>query len=99
MDSEPLLIDVGTSSYAPGAVRDHERSTAAHNTLEVDETDSSEVWGAFRTGRRARSFRLRLFTEVVGRDGRTVIVEAAHDGYRHLRGRPRAPPPLDAEPG
>ena len=25
-----------------------------------------------------------------------MTIEAAHDGYRHLRGRPRAPPPLDA---
>jgi uncharacterized heparinase superfamily protein len=88
VDSEPLLIDVGTSSYAPGPVRDHERSTAAHNTLEIDETDSSEVWGAFRTGRRARVSSVSADV-VAGLDGRTVTVEAAHDGYRHLRGRPR----------
>ena len=48
VDGEPLLIDTGTSTYAPGAVRDRERSTAAHNTLEVDRSDSTEVWGAFR---------------------------------------------------
>ena len=52
VDSEPLLIDTGTSTYAPGAVRDRERSTAAHNTLEVGRRDSTEVWGAFRAGRR-----------------------------------------------
>ena len=54
VDGEPLLIDTGTSTYAAGAVRDRERSTAAHNTLEVDGRDSTEVWGAFRAGRRAR---------------------------------------------
>ena len=52
--AEPLLIDTGTSTYAPGAARDRERSTAAHNTVEVDRRDSTEVWGAFRAGRRAR---------------------------------------------
>ncbi len=79
----PLLVDTATSTYAAGRVRDYERSTAAHNTLEIDGTDSTEVWGAFRAGRRAR---------VLGRaasagDGQ-VIVAAAHDGYRRLTGRP-----------
>ena len=41
-------IDTGTSTYAAGPVRDRERSTAAHNTVEVDRRDSTEVWGAFR---------------------------------------------------
>ena len=54
VDGAPLLVDTGTSTYAPGPVRSYERSTAAHNTAEVDGTDSTEVWGAFRAGRRAR---------------------------------------------
>ncbi len=40
----------------PGPVRDYERSTAAHNTVEIDGADSTEVWGAFRAGRRARVY-------------------------------------------
>ena len=54
VDGAPLLVDTGTSGYAPGPARDRERSTAAHNTVELDGTDSTEVWGAFRAGRRAR---------------------------------------------
>jgi uncharacterized heparinase superfamily protein len=83
VDTEPLLIDTGTSTYAPGAARDRERSTAAHNTLEVDCRDSTEVWGAFRAGRRARVLRMSASA-----DADTVKVEAAHDGYRNLPGRP-----------
>ena len=83
VDGEPLLVDTGTSTYAAGPVRDRERSTAAHNTVEVDRRDSTEVWGAFRAGRRAR------VTGVSARaDAHTVVVEAAHDGYRSLPGRP-----------
>jgi len=83
LDGEPLLIDTGTSTYAPGLARDHERSTAAHNTVEVDLADSTEVWGAFRAGRRAR------VSGVAASAGPgTVTVEAAHDGYRSLPGRP-----------
>jgi uncharacterized heparinase superfamily protein len=80
----PLLVDTGTSTYAPGPVRGYERSTAAHNTLEVDGQDSTEVWGAFRAGRRAR------VTEVATciAHGGVPTIEAAHDGYRQLPGRP-----------
>jgi len=83
VDGEPLLVDTGTSTYAAGAARDRERSTAAHNTLEVDGRDSTEVWGAFRAGRRARP---RLVAARAAGD--TVTVQAAHDGYRGLAGRP-----------
>ena len=54
VDGMPLLVDTGTSTYVPGPVRGYERSTAAHNTVEMDGADSTEVWGAFRAARRAR---------------------------------------------
>jgi uncharacterized heparinase superfamily protein len=80
---QPLLVDTGTSTYAAGPVRDYERSTAAHNTVEIDGADSTEVWGAFRAGRRAR---VSGPVARLAADGMTAL--AAHDGYRHLRGRP-----------
>jgi uncharacterized heparinase superfamily protein len=83
VDGAPLLVDTGTSTYAPGPVRAYERSTAAHNTLEIDATDSTEVWGTFRAGRRARVHALGACSE----PGR-VTAQAAHDGYRQLPGRP-----------
>ena len=97
VDGAPLLIDTGTSTYAAGAVRNRERSTSAHNTLEVGGRDSTEVWGAFRAGRRARVHGISARVdwgrktgpgrdEGPGRD--TVTIEAAHDGYRNLPGRP-----------
>ena len=54
VDGVPLLVDTGTSTYEPGPVRRYERSTAAHSTVQVDGADSTEVWGVFRAGRRAR---------------------------------------------
>jgi hypothetical protein len=84
VDGAPLLIDTGTSTYEPGPVRRYERSTAAHNTVEVDGADSTEVWGAFRAGRRARVSGL-----AVGADSSGITCEAAHNGFRYLPGRPR----------
>ncbi len=83
VDGAPLLVDTGTSTYEPGPVRDYERSTAAHSTAEVDGTDSTEVWGAFRAGRRARVRDLAAFADESG-----VTCSAAHDGFRWLPGRP-----------
>ncbi|MGI8449966.1 MAG: heparinase II/III domain-containing protein, partial [Streptosporangiaceae bacterium] len=80
----PLLVDTGTSTYAPGPIRDYERSTAAHNTLEVDGADSTEVWGAFRAARRARVSDVATCTA----HGGVLTIEAVHDGYRQLPGRP-----------
>nr|WP_230205321.1 heparinase II/III family protein [Parafrankia elaeagni] len=82
-DGVPLLVDTGTSTYEPGPTRDAERGTAAHSTVVVDGADSTEVWGAFRAGRRARP-RLVTATEQAG----VIELTASHDGYRHLPGRP-----------
>jgi uncharacterized heparinase superfamily protein len=79
----PLLVDTGTSTYAPGSRRGYERSTAAHNTVELDGTDSTEVWGAFRAARRAR-----VRDVVTHADPGAITIEATHDGFRGQPGRP-----------
>jgi uncharacterized heparinase superfamily protein len=84
VDGNRIVVDTGTGTYAAGPRRDHERSTAAHNTVEIDEADQTEVWGAFRAARRATP---RL--ERADDDGETIKVTASHDGYERLPGRPR----------
>ena len=84
VDGVPLLVDTGTSTYEPGRARRYERSTAAHSTVSLDGADSTEVWGVFRAGRRARVSGL---TARAGPSG--ITCEAVHDGFRLLRGRPR----------
>jgi uncharacterized heparinase superfamily protein len=83
VDKVPLLVDTGTSTYEPGPTRRHERSTAAHSTVQVDGADSTEVWGVFRAGRRARVSGLAVHTGPSG-----ITCEAVHDGFRCLPGRP-----------
>jgi uncharacterized heparinase superfamily protein len=83
VDGTPLLIDTATSTYTAGQVRNYERSTAAHNTAEIDGADSTEVWAAFRAGRRAR-----VHGTAADGGAARVTAEAAHDGYRRLPGRP-----------
>ena len=84
VDGARVVVDTGTSTYVGGARRQHERSTAAHNTVAVDGEDQTEVWGQFRAARRADPT-----LEVADEDERGVTVVASHDGYERLAGRPR----------
>ena len=73
-----VVVNGGTSSYAADARR-RERGTAAHSTVQVGGADSSEVWGSFRVGRRARP----STPTVAGWE-----ICCSHDGYRFLPGKP-----------
>ncbi len=72
---KPLLVDPGTSSYHDPEIRLGERGTAAHNTVMAAGMEQSEIWGAFRVGRRARVHDL---------EQNPSGLSAAHDGYRTI---------------
>jgi len=78
-----VVVDAGVFDYEPSAARAYARGTRGHNTVEIDGLDQSEMWGVFRVGRRARVLGVRREDH----DGRAAI-EASHDGYAHLAGRP-----------
>ena len=71
----PLIVHTGTSTYQPNERRQHERSTAAHNTVSYAGADSSEVWGGFRTASRA---------EVEWITDEEDLLVAQHDGFKRI---------------
>jgi uncharacterized heparinase superfamily protein len=77
-----VVVDTGISTYEADDIRAHERSTAAHNTVEIDGQNSSEVWQSFRVGRRAHTHVL------APAPGAANSITAEHDGYRFLPGSP-----------
>ena len=81
--AERFIVNGGASVYAAGALRQFQRSTAAHSTVEIGGENSSEVWASFRVARRAR-----IVETAVERDGDTTVIRGAHDGYSRLIGRP-----------
>lgn len=83
LKGQRLVVNGGTSRYGVGQLRDKERGTAAHSTVEINGQNSSEVWAGFRVARRAYPFDV-----TVKREGINVIVDAAHNGYKRLTGRP-----------
>ena len=77
-----LIVNSGTSCYGSGPERQRQRGTAAHNTLVIDDQDSSEVWGGFRVARRAQ-----VQTPEISETMDGVRIKASHDGYLRLPGR------------
>ena len=74
-----VVVDSGVYEYQRGPWRDHFRSTRAHNTVEVEETNQSEVWDSFRVARRARP------TRAIWRETDDyIVVQGEHDGYDRL---------------
>ena len=78
-----VIRDAGVMSYEPGDMRRYCRATRAHNTVEINGADQSELWASFRVARRARPTACRFVPGDAGFE-----LEASHDGYRRLPGRP-----------
>lgn len=71
----PYIVDTGISTYEKNERRQLERSTSSHNTVIVNDQNSSEVWSGFRVGRRAK-------TTIISES--ETAVSAQHNGYRNL---------------
>lgn len=52
-DGKPVIVNCGTYAYQCKE-RSFFRSTAAHNTVMVNNTEQSQCWGAFRMARRSK---------------------------------------------
>ena len=89
-----IMVDQGTHQYVAGPRRWASRRTASHNTLAIHGAEQSDIYGAFRCGRRARP-ELRTFAP----DGRGFRFEGSHDGYLGLAGAPRHVRRIEAQPG
>ncbi len=81
LGDQPVIIDSGTSLYGTSTERLRQRTTTAHNTIELDGLSSSEVWGGFRVARRARA-RLNRTDSTC-----PIVIDAQHDGYQTLAGK------------
>lgn len=77
-----VFVNSGISQYGEDSERQRQRGTAAHNTLEVDGEDSSEVWGGFRVARRAYPKNIALNAQI-----NSLSVKASHTGYERLPGK------------
>ena len=77
IEGEPFIVDTGLSTYEPNERRMLERSTVSHNTVQLEDIEQSEIWGAFRVASRAK------ITDLTENDN---YLSASHDGYKKKLG-------------
>jgi uncharacterized heparinase superfamily protein len=80
LNGQRVIVDSGVHDYEPGPRRTYARSTRAHNTIQIDGQDQSEVWGVFRVARRAYPLSATLTSE----RPKEATFRGAHDGYARL---------------
>ena len=77
VNNKRVFVNSGTSLYGLTKERLEQRRTKAHNTVEVDYLDSSEVWSGFRVARRAYPKNIHVEEN---------CIKASHSGYQRLKG-------------
>jgi uncharacterized heparinase superfamily protein len=85
IDGQRIVVDPGVHGYEDDETRHYLRSTAAHNTVTLDDAEQSEIWGTFRVARRAKPLKPHVsdFCE----DKQTF--SGGHDGFRRMPQRAR----------
>lgn len=71
--NNPIFVDTGISTYEKNKIRQVERSTISHNTVQYKNIEPLEVWGGFRVARRAK---VKVEFEKNG------VIKASHNGFR-----------------
>lgn len=78
LGKQRVFVNSGISEYGLSQERLRQRQTKAHNTVSVDDLNSSQVWSGFRVAKRA-SLRNRIIGDVVNNK---VSFSAEHDGFK-----------------
>lgn len=75
INGRPVIVDTGTSTYEVNKTRFYERSTMAHNTVVLNNMNSSQVWGGHRVAKRAKVQLIKDFSH---------LISASHNGYQSI---------------
>lgn len=74
-----VFVNSGISTYNNNSLREFQRSTSAHNTLSIDNKNSSSVWSSFRLGNRVKNVPLQIY-----KNKEYISVDSSHDGYKNF---------------
>lgn len=76
LNQQRLFVNSGISTYNDCAERLNQRSTRSHNTLVINEKNSSTVWKSFRVADRAEVKNIQFI-----KNTDEIIISASHNGY------------------
>ncbi|WP_146661234.1 heparinase II/III family protein [Anaerohalosphaera lusitana] len=83
LGGQRVIIDSGVYDYVESDERRYCRSTAAHNTVEINGLDQCECWGAFRVARRGYPRDIKFQADENG-----FVLSGNHSGYERVPGGP-----------
>lgn len=72
-ENKPIIVDPGVSTYEKNELRQMQRGTYYHNTVQLGNLEQTEIWGGFRVAKRAKVFELKE---------KKNEISAKHDGYK-----------------
>jgi hypothetical protein len=78
LKSKQVIVDTGISTYNNTQQRWYERSTVAHNTVVINNQNQSDVWGAFRVGKRCK-------VKIINSDNKNFQASVIHSKGKHTR--------------
>lgn len=73
LNNKEFIVDTGISTYQINEQRDIERATSAHNTVVINDLNSSQVWDGFRVANRAN---------IVDLQESKNQISGTHNGYK-----------------
>ena len=73
LNGNPIFVDTGISTYEKNIIRQNERATYSHNTVQIDNIEQTQVWSGFRVAKRAKVINTRELEN---------HIEATHNGYK-----------------
>ncbi|MBK7809868.1 MAG: alginate lyase family protein [Saprospiraceae bacterium] len=79
--NQPIIVDTGISTYESSQKRLFEKSTSAHNTVNLGNINQSDIWSSFRVGKRAR---IQILKDQAKHFGAEVTF-ASPDSFKHTR--------------
>ncbi len=79
LDKQRIFVNSGISEYGLTDERLRQRKTPAHNTVSVNDLDSSQVWSGFRVAKRAN-----IENRIINFENKKNQAKfgASHDGFR-----------------
>ena len=77
LGGQRVIVDSGVYGYADDSMRQYCRSTAAHNVLQVDQTEQFDMWSRFRVGYRGWPQPIQT-----GQTENFSWARASHNAYR-----------------
>lgn len=74
--TDRIFVNSGTSTYNNNELRQFQRSTKAHNTVELNNCNSSDVWKSFRVAKKAR-----VVESSSKQNDNLCVISGSHAGY------------------